>query len=61
MSKIPDVKTIYGALKLIEQLYNDGWLPEYVYRDVLADYGDQVNTLDFKTEILEKRKAKGVK
>lgn len=60
MSRIPDVKTIYGALKLIEQLYNDGWLPEYVYRGVLADYDDQVNTLDFMTEILETRKVKEV-
>ena len=60
MGKISDVKTIYGALKLIEQLYNDGWLPEYVYRDILADYGDQVNTLDFMTEILETRKVKEV-
>jgi len=60
MDRIPEVKTVYGALKLIEQLYYDGCLPEDIYRDVIADYGSQVNPLDFKTEIFAKRKEKGV-
>lgn len=38
---------VFGALKLIEQLYLDGEIPGYVFRNILKDYRDQVNISDF--------------
>ena len=38
---------IFGALKLIEQLYLDGEIPGYIFRNILKEYRNQVNIADF--------------
>ena len=49
MSKIQVDKdtNIFGALKLIEQLYLDGKIPGYIYRNILKEYADDVDTTAF--------------
>lgn len=39
--------SIFGALKLIEQLYLDGEIPGYVFRNILKEYQDKINITDF--------------
>lgn len=38
---------IFGALKLIEQLYLDGKISGYVFRNILREYQDKINVSDF--------------
>lgn len=38
---------IFGAWKLIEQLYLDGKIPGYVLRNILREYQDKINVSDF--------------
>ena len=38
MSKNPDY--YFAALKLIEQLYKDGRIPNFMYRNILNEYAD---------------------
>ena len=38
---------IFGALKLIEQLYLDDEIPGYVFRNILREYQDEINITDF--------------
>lgn len=38
MSKNPDY--CFAALKLIEQLYKDGKIPNFMYRNILNEYAD---------------------
>ena len=49
MSKIQVDKdtNIFGALKLIEQLYLDEKIPKYIYRNILKEYADDVDTTAF--------------
>ena len=43
MSKIIDSKgNIFGALKLIEQLYLDGQIPGYIFRNIMKEYGNDI-------------------
>ena len=37
----------YAALKLIEQLYIDGLIPGFMFRNILEDNKDKVDILDF--------------
>ena len=37
----------FAALKLIEQLYNDGEIPAYMFRNILKDYADIVDLSRF--------------
>ena len=49
MSKIIDNKgTIFGAIKLIEQLYLDGQIPGYIFRNILKEYGNDIEIACFK-------------
>ena len=49
MSKIIDNQgTIFGALKLIEQLYLDGQIPGYIFRNILKEYGNDIEITCFK-------------
>jgi len=50
MSKINNVSkgVVFGALKLLEQLYLEGNLPGYIFRNALKEYSDIVNISDFK-------------
>lgn len=38
---------VFGALKLIEQLYLDGKISGYVFRNILREYQDKINVSDF--------------
>ena len=39
---------VFGALKLIEQLYLDGQIPGYLFRNILKDYGDEIDAAGFR-------------
>ena len=45
MSKNPDY--CFAALKLIEQLYKDGRIPNFMYRNILNKYADIVDVTAF--------------
>ena len=45
MSKNPDY--CFAALKLIEQLYKDGKIPNSMYRNILNEYADIVDVAAF--------------
>ena len=48
MSKITgNQATLFGALKLIEQLYKDGKVPNFMYRNILNEYADIVDVTAF--------------
>ena len=47
MSKNPDY--CFAALKLIEQLYKDGKVPNFMYRNILNEYADIVDVTAFVT------------
>lgn len=47
MIKADKENNIFGALKLIEQLYLDGEIPGYVFRNILQEYKDDVCIADF--------------
>ncbi len=38
---------VFGALKLIEQLYLDGEISGCVFRNILREYQDKINISDF--------------
>ncbi len=42
-----DCKTVFAALKLIEQLYRDGHISACIYRNILADYAETVDLSQF--------------
>ena len=46
MSKNPDY--YFAALKLIEQLYLDGQVPGYIFRNILKEYGNDIEIACFK-------------
>ena len=37
----------FAALKLIELLYKDGQIPEYMFRNILNEYADVVDLAKF--------------
>ena len=37
----------FAALKLIEQLFRDGKIPEYMFRNILSEYADIVDETEF--------------
>ena len=37
----------FAALKLIEQLYKDGQIPAFMYRNILNEYADGVDLSKF--------------
>ena len=43
----------FAALKLIEQLYKDGEIPAYMFRNILNKYADVVDLAQFT--VIEKR------
>lgn len=40
-------KYCFAALKLIEQLYKDGKIPSYMFRNILNDYANIVDVSAF--------------
>lgn len=52
MSKIAGKESpahCFAALKLIEQLYRDGQIPEHVFQNILNEYADVVDAAAFIT------------
>lgn len=49
MSKIviANGSNVFGALKLIEQLYLDGEIPGYVFRNIIKEHGNSFSVTDF--------------
>ena len=45
ISKNPDY--CFAALKLIEQLFRDGKISEFMFRNILNDYADIVDVTEF--------------
>ena len=45
ISKNPDY--CFAALKHIEQLFRDGKIPEFMFRNILNDYADIVDVTEF--------------
>ncbi len=45
LSENPDY--CFAALKLIEQLFRDGKIPEYMFRNILSEYADIVDETEF--------------
>jgi len=39
---------VFGALKLIEQLYLDGQIPGYIFRNILKNYDDEIDATGFR-------------
>ena len=56
MIKADKENNSFGALKLIEQLYLDGEIPGYVFRNILQEYKDDVYIADFTCYKREKQK-----
>lgn len=49
MSKIEETKgTLFGALKLIEQLYLDGYIPGFVFRNILKEHMHEIDISCFQ-------------
>ena len=42
-----EYRTTYAALKLIEYLFQKGQISDTVYRNILRDYGDEVDLSDW--------------
>ena len=40
---------VYAALRMIKQLTDDGLLPMYIFKNILKDYEDIVDTTKFNT------------
>ena len=59
MIKADKENNIFGALKLIEQLYLDGEIPGYVFRNILQEYKDDVCIADFTCYKKEKQEGEG--
>ena len=45
-----DPKLCFAALKLIEQLYNDGYIERYMFRNILNEYAGVVDVSKFSLE-----------
>ena len=62
MSKINTDKesNIFGALKLIEQLYLDGEIPGHVFRNILQEYKDDICVADFTCYKKDKQEKKSL-
>jgi len=59
MIKVDKENDIFGALKLIEQLYLDGEIPGHVFRNILQEYKDDVCIADFTCYKKEKQEGEG--
>ena len=49
------VDKIYAALKLIEQLNHDGYLPAYIFKNILNEYADKIDISEFTIQETEKK------
>jgi len=49
-------KNYHGAIKLIEQLYHDGLIPQYIFLNILKEYKYKVDVTLFDVEKKDNRK-----
>ena len=47
---------IFAALKLIEQLYKDGHIPQYMFKNILYEHSDVVDITQFSLHREDKQK-----
>jgi hypothetical protein len=45
---------IFAALKLIEQLYKDGHIPQYMFKNILYEQSDIVDITEFSWQRKDK-------
>ena len=45
-----DKSKIFAALKLIEQLYKDNEIPDYMFRNILIEYADGSDIPSFQID-----------
>ena len=45
-----DENKLFAALKLIEQLNHDGYLPDFIFENILKEYSDVVDITQFKIQ-----------
>ena len=45
-----DENKLFAALKLIEQLNHDGYLPDFIFENILKKYSDVVDITQFKIQ-----------
>ena len=50
-----DENKLFAALKLIEQLNHDGYLPDFIFENILKKYSDVVDITQFKIQNNENR------
>lgn len=55
MSDKNEKAILFAALKCIEALYQDGHIPEYMFKNILNEYADKINPADFNMKIKEKK------
>lgn len=44
----PSKTQIYAALKLIENLYKKKQIPKYMFKNIIEEYENYIDTTDFK-------------
>jgi hypothetical protein len=44
----PSKTQIYAALKLIENLYKKKQIPKYMFKNIIEEYKNYIDTTDFK-------------
>lgn len=49
---------IFAALKLVEQLYKDGKIPRFMFKNIMNDYADEVDLSQFTVDETEKKEVK---
>ena len=45
---------VFAALKLIEQLYQDGHIPQYMFKNILNEHRDVVDITEFNLQRKDK-------
>lgn len=45
---------IFAALKLIEQLYQDGHIPQYMFKNILFEHSNVVDISEFNLQRKDK-------
>lgn len=41
-------ETIYAAIKLIENLYKQGKIKKYIFKNILSEYNDYIDISEFQ-------------
>lgn len=52
--KVTTPAEIFAPLKLIEQLYQDGHIPQYMFKNILQEHRDIVDITSFNSQRKDK-------